>query len=186
MALLRGQRSTPQVFGSSSEGTDALGVFGVAAGAELRINITRTSPSNPNQEFMGHAATRCLRLPKRRSTAELISQYLLLPFSPNAGCNMRLSMVILNWKNGKLCWPQVRLVRRALEKRLHAFRSMTDELDKWVVKISERKPLTKEELYVWRREAARFTVYENGRSWTQVHDLFICSMLQHQAENLGA
>ena len=68
---------------------------------------------------------------------------------------------------------KVRLLSRALEKRRHAFRSMTDELDKRVVKISERKPLTKEEVYVWRREAARFTVYKNGGSWTPVHDLFI-------------
>ena len=91
-------------------------------------------------------------------------------------------MVILNWKNGKLSWLQVRLLKRALEKRLHAFRSMADELDNWGVKISKRKPLTKEELDVWRRESERLTVYKNGGSWTQVRDLFICSMLQHQAE----
>ena len=185
MALLRGQSSTPQVFGGSSE-ADALRFFGVAAGAELPINITRTSPENPNQEFLGHAATGCLGLPKRSSTAELVSQYLLLPFSPNAGCNTRLSMAIVTWEKGKLSWLQVRLLRRALEKRLHAFRSMTKELDKRGVKISKRMPLTTEELYFWRREAECFTVYENGRSWTQVRDLFICSMVQHQAENPDA
>ena len=185
MALLRGQSSTPQVFGGGSE-ADALRFFGVAAGAELPINITRTSPENPNQEFLGHAATGCLGLPKRSSTAELVSQYLLLPFSPNAGCNTRLSMAIVNWEKGKLSWLQVRLLRRALEKRLHAFRSMTKELDKRGVKISKRMPLTTEELYFWRREAECFTVYENGRSWTQVRDLFICSMVQHQAENPDA
>lgn len=185
MALLRGEHLTPQAFGGNGGSVDVLRFFRTT-GDELPMRFSHTAPPNPNEEFVWRAATGCFGLREKLPTAELARQYASLPFSPTAGCNTALSMQIIRWKNGELSWVEEIMLRRTLKRRLEAFRNMKDELRRRGAKIQTRQPVSHEDLYLWRQEASRFTVYESGFPWTQVRDLFISCMLQHQAANSGA
>ena len=118
MGVLRGEHSTPELFGGGGAGgNDALHAFGIYGG-DLPLRIIRTSPPNPNQEYAGLTALGCLGFQRRVSTAELVNQYKLLPLAPNTGCNTRLSTQISRWQQGELGWAERWLLRRRLKGKL--------------------------------------------------------------------
>ena len=182
MSVLRGGNSVPQFFDVDGGSGDALRFFG-ATSDNVLIKITDTCPPNPNQEFLADGETGCFGSKKGLPTAELVRQYLSLPFRQTAVCNTLLSLQIVGWKRGKLNWSERRKLRKTLKRRLEAFWSMEDELRRRGVELRKRQPISHEELLLWMSEANRFTIKENGFPWTQVRDLFISCMIQHEALN---